>query len=191
MDELIRTCLYGGSFNPPHVCHVMATVWALGVCPVDEVWWIPTWNHAFGKDLVEFNHRVTMCELAIKPMAGRAQVCPIEGELGGESRTIDTLRELQRRHPDRAFSLLIGADILPDTPRWKEWETLQSTIPVYVLGRSGFESDPDPSLALPDVSSSQIRRALSAGEDEYVASRLPATVRSYIARHGLYPRAPQ
>lgn len=186
-DDPIRTCLYGGSFNPPHVCHVLAATWALSTCPIDEVWWVPTYHHAFGKNLVDFEHRVTMCELAVRTLAGQVQVCPIEREMGGESRTIDTVRTLQARHPDRVFSLLIGADLLPDTPRWKEWETLEAMLPVYVLGRSGFGNDhADPTFALPNVSSSSVREAVAASQADFLTAWLPSLVRGYIARHGLY-----
>lgn len=133
-----RVGLFGGSFNPPHVCHTLATCWALQTGNLDEVWWLPTYQHAFGKDLVGFETRVAMCELALRDL-NRVKICTIERELGGESRTIDTVKALKARHPGDAYTLIVGADILAERHKWKNWEGLMELVSLKVIGRAGYE----------------------------------------------------
>jgi nicotinate-nucleotide adenylyltransferase len=109
----------------------------------------------------------------------------VEGELGGRSRTYDTMVHLQRTHPELSFSLLIGADILQEQDSWYRFEDLQRLVPVKVLGRSGYPS-PAGAPLLPPISSSEIRRRLAAGQE--VSAVVPAAVLAYIERHGLYRR---
>src|SRR5690606_32016933 len=78
--------IFGGSFDPPHVGHVLAVTWVLSTQPVDEVVLVPALEHAFGKPLAPFAHRRRMCELAFAPLR-RVRVDPIEAELGGASYT--------------------------------------------------------------------------------------------------------
>ena len=99
-DTMSKVALFGGSFNPPHVCHVLAATWVLSVRPVDEVWFMPVGQHAFGKQLESFEHRRSMCELARAPIAAQTRVTDIENRLGGANRTIDTLQALDAEHPD-------------------------------------------------------------------------------------------
>ncbi|MEL6179714.1 MAG: hypothetical protein AAFS10_12215, partial [Myxococcota bacterium] len=84
----MNIAILGGSFNPPHVCHVLSATWVLSTRPVDEVWLMPVGQHAFGKGLESFAHRQPMCELAIQPIAGVCRVTDIEHRLGGEDGAI-------------------------------------------------------------------------------------------------------
>ena len=190
--------LYGGSFNPPHVCHTMATLWALQTTPIEQVWWLPTYQHAFGKDLADFDSRVAMCELATAPIRG-ASVHTIERELGGESRTIDTVEALGERHPGATFWLIIGTDILAETSKWKQWDLLMERVELVVVGRQGYAQDekggetPAPSFALPGVSSTLIREALlhERWDDPLLDDWMISPVLDYIRAHSLFcPSAP-
>ncbi|MBA2661471.1 MAG: nicotinate (nicotinamide) nucleotide adenylyltransferase [Bradymonadaceae bacterium] len=188
-DEKVRQIgLFGGSFNPPHVGHTLATLWALQTHPLDEVWWIPTHQHAFSKGLVDFEHRRAMCELAVEPLVG-VSVNDIERSMGGQSRTIDTVAALQARHPDTAFWLIVGADILGETERWKQWDELMTMVSLLVVGRVGFEHGQpaqDEPFRLPDVSSTIIREALSRCDYDALGPWVPRRVIDYIAEHALY-----
>lgn len=182
--------LFGGSFNPPHICHTLASLWALQVHHLDEVWWIPTYQHAFAKDLASYEHRRRMCELATAPLA-QVRIVDIERDLGGESRTIDTVRALQERYPTTRFALIVGADILEETHRWKNWDELMELVDLIVVGRAGFDgSDNDPGLTLPDISSTTVRSILQSCEYERLHSWVPRAVLDYIAEHRLYSSAP-
>lgn len=183
--------LFGGSFNPPHVCHTLATHWVLQTHPVDEVWWIPTYQHAFSKDLVAFEHRRQMCEMALQDL-DRVQVSDVERQMGGESRTIDTVRALHERWPGHRFSLIVGTDLLEETHRWKNWRGLMELVDLIVIGRSGHTQDDDPESAefrLPDISSTDTREALARGEYQQLEFWLASDVIRYVAEHDLYLRA--
>lgn len=188
MTDPQHVALFGGSFNPPHVCHTLATLWVLQTQPVDEVWWIPTYQHAFNKDLASFEARKAMCQAAIAPFRD-VRISEIERELGGESRTIDTVLALKERHPHTRFSLVVGADILGEVDRWKRWDELMTMVNLIVVGRRGHDRDTSPDkidLELPDISSTIIRDALARCDYESVRAWIPADVLSIIDHHQLY-----
>ena len=57
----MHVALIGGSFNPPHVGHLLAAHFVRATEPVDEVWLVPADEHPFGKPLAPFEHRLRMC----------------------------------------------------------------------------------------------------------------------------------
>ncbi|MCA9576031.1 MAG: nicotinate (nicotinamide) nucleotide adenylyltransferase [Polyangiales bacterium] len=179
-----RIAVYGGSFDPPHIAHVLVAAWALSMGEVDRVLVLPTLAHALGKSAgASFEQRVSMCERAFAALPG-ASVDTLERELGAPSRTLHTLEALRRRHPSASFRLVIGSDILRETHRWFRWEDVASLAPPLVVGRAGYVTDDEASLVMPEVSSSRIRAALLEGES--VDSWVPAEVRAFIGAHGLY-----
>jgi nicotinate-nucleotide adenylyltransferase len=187
-----QIALFGGSFNPPHVAHQMVCLLVLETCPVDAVWMVPTYRHAFAKDLVDFEDRCRMCELAARALGDRVEVSRIESEIGQQrNRTLDTLHALCERHPEARFRLVIGADILSETAKWYRWDEVVALAPPIVVGRSGYRATPEQEagfhhldLDLPRVSSTEVRERLSRGHD--VLSLLPRVVLDYIAERGLY-----
>ncbi len=179
----MRVAIFGGSFNPPHVAHQMAALYVLETAPVDELWLVPAVRHAFGKTLAPFADRLAMCEAAAAALGPRVRVSAIERDLGGESRTLRTIRRLQQDHPGTSFSLVIGADLLAEIPSWLGGAELQRTVPFIVVGRAGFTGG-DGSVALPAVSSRQVRAALAAGTE--VRGMVPRAVLDYISSHNLY-----
>lgn len=187
MAERVRVALYGGSFDPPHVGHVMAVAYALGRPGVDQVWLVPTFRHAFGKPLTTFEHRLAMCRLAMAPFAAdRVRVSEVEAGLGGTSRTIDTVQHLLAAHPGLRIDLVVGADIFRESAAWKRFDDLRRLCGFIVLGRQGYPPPEDVATSppLPDVSSTTIRDRVRRGED--VAALVPAPVAAYVAEHGLY-----
>ena len=177
--------LLGGSFDPPHVAHLMAAWWVLETQGVAEVWLLPSYRHPFGKALAPFEDRVRMCELAARAVRG-CHVCTAEAELAGDphvGRTARTLEHLVAKHPGRRFALVVGADILPETVRWWRWDRVRELARIVVVGRQGY-AGPEP--ALPAVSSTEIRARLARGED--VSGLLPRRVLEHIRARGLYVR---
>jgi len=180
-----RVALLGGSFNPPHLAHLLLAHWALATQPVDEVWLLPSFVHPFGKALAPFGDRVRMCELAVRALRG-AFVCPAEAELQGDplvGKTVRTLEHLLEKHPGRRFALVIGADVLPETAKWYRWDRVRELAEVLVVGREGY-----PPVAgaptFPAISSSIIRERLGRGEE--VGGLVPRRVLEYIRERGLY-----
>jgi hypothetical protein len=75
--------LLGGSFNPPHVGHLLLAQYVLATAPVDELWLLPTFRHAFGKDLAPYDDRLAMCELVAAELGPRGAREPARGRAGG------------------------------------------------------------------------------------------------------------
>ena len=130
--------LFGGSFNPPHVVHQMVALYVIETALVDELWMVPTWGHPFGKELASFDDRVAMCELAAAGLGPRVSVSRVEAAVaaqhGGVSRTLHTIEHLAEIRPDIALRLVIGADILADTPKWHRWDDVVRRAPPIVIG---------------------------------------------------------
>ena len=178
----MRVAIFGGSFNPPHVAHQMVALYVLETAAVEEVWMVPAFQHPFGKSLEAFAHRLAMCEAAAAALGPRLKVSAVERDLGVESRTLRTVRRLRQQFPEHTFSLVIGADLIPEVPTWYAGEELQRTVPFIVVGRTGF--DVAGKLALPRVSSTEVRDALLAGRP--VDGLVPRAVLDYIKVHNLY-----
>ncbi len=189
MEDEAQGCtgLFGGSFSPPHMGHVLACHYALLRWNLKKVLIVPSFAHPFGKPLPPFDHRLAMCRLAFAHLGDAVELTDVERQIGGVSYTIDTVQELTRLRPDENFRLLVGGDILPDTQKWRAFKELTIIAPLLVIprisegvihGGTAFEA------ALPDVSSTRIRQTLAAGETPTGA--VPAIVLDYIAKHALY-----
>ena len=184
----LRVGIFGGSFDPPHLGHAMVSTWALVTLPIDELWWVPTYQHAFGKRSSDFELRAELCERALRHFRD-VRLSRIEAELGGESRTIDTLEALGERFESVDFALVIGADLLDELPSWKRYEDL-CRFPIHVVGRGSLAgigaSGAGPPLSIPDVSSSAVRAAFARGDDEFVGRWVDREVVASVNAAGLY-----
>ena len=183
----MKVAIYGGSFNPPHVGHTMVAAWVLATADIDELWLVPCAEHAFSKDLCSFEHRMQMCRLAVDVLKDdRVRVSDVEGQLGGTSRTIDTIGYLRSQHPGWSFDLVVGTDIFAERASWKRLDELERLCGFIVVGRSGHPA-PEGHPASPpiiDVSSTQVRRGLAAGGD--MTALVPRRTLEYIDERGLY-----
>ena len=176
--------LIGGSFNPPHVGHLLAAHFVRATEPVDAVWLVPADAHPFGKQLAPFEHRLRMCELLCTDASGWLQVSDVEHTLGGQGRTVDTLRHLAGRFPHVRWTLVVGSDIVQDLPKWKEPEAISSLARLLVLNRAGHPFAGAVGPAMAHVSSSEVRTALAEGRD--VTHLVPRAVLAYAQSAGLY-----
>ena len=155
--------IYGGSFDPPHIGHALVAGWLLWTQRVDQVWLLPTYKHAFGKRSAPFDRRVSMCRALAQDVAPtRIVVCEIERDLPEPSYTIDTLKHLSAKHPAHRFRLVVGADVVPQTPRWKDWASIEADFSPIVVGRDGYPPPPE-AVVFPGVSSTDIRDRLERG----------------------------
>jgi nicotinate-nucleotide adenylyltransferase len=184
---MTRVALYGGSFDPPHVGHVMATSLVLATQPIDALWMVPCFQHAFDKPLSPFEHRHQMCRLALQSLdPARVDVSDVERQMGGTSHTIDTVKYLQSHYPDTQFDLVVGTDIFEERASWKSFDELTSMCRFIVIGRQDYAppDDIEATPPLPNVSSTDVRRRLASGED--VSNLTPKAVADYARKHGLY-----
>jgi nicotinate-nucleotide adenylyltransferase len=188
---MARVALFGGSFNPPHVAHQLVAMYVLETQPVEELWFVPTYTHPFGKDLIAFEHRVAMCELAAAPLAPRAQVSRAEAELARRpdfvaSRTLDLVELVAA--DGHAPRLVVGADILAEAAHWYRWDDVIAAAPLIVIGRAGHPLHPGSvatEVTMPEVSATQVRERLARGSSD-VTGLVPRNVLRYIAEHHLY-----
>jgi nicotinate-nucleotide adenylyltransferase len=190
-----HVALFGGSFNPPHVGHLLAAAYVRAVAGVDAVWFMPAHRHPFGKRLAPFDDRVALCQAVASLLSG-VEVTRVEEDVPGEGRTITTVEHLRKRVPDTHFSLVVGADILSETHKWFEFERLATLVHFVVLGRGGYQPLPVPpagplatatflwDVLLPEVSSTDVRERLRSGRS--VEHLVPAPALKLIRERRLY-----
>ena len=133
------TGLLGGSFNPAHGAHRKITLFALNALGLDEVWWLVSPGNPLKppRGMAPLAARVR----SARAMARRApiRVTAIERELATRF-TVDTLRALKRRYPERRFVWLMGADNLAQFHRWKDWRAIARSMPIAVIARPGYDA---------------------------------------------------
>jgi nicotinate-nucleotide adenylyltransferase len=138
----MKVAILGGSFNPPHLCHIFIAHYVLATAEVDQLWLLPCYKHAFGKILAPFHHRLAMCALAITSFQqDLVKVLPLEQERQGTSWTIDTVRYVKQKYPNIDFSWIIGSDVLDELDQWKEFGQLQHLISFLVVPRADYRRE--------------------------------------------------
>ena len=137
MNRKRRIGLLGGSFNPAHSGHLHISRAALKRLGLDELWWLVSPQNPLKPE-------AGMAPLAERLETARAmavdaniQVTDIEHELGTRY-TADTLRALGKRFPEVRFVWLMGADILLQIPRWRQWRAIFRMVPIAVFPRPSY-----------------------------------------------------
>ncbi len=178
--------VFGGSFDPPHMGHVLLPTYLLVRGLAARVLVAPTWSHPFAKRLTSYPTRMAWARAAMSVHGDRVIVSDIERRLaatradGRPSYSIELLCALAGEHPDFQVRLVFGSDIIAngDFPRWHQHERIQAEFTPIVVPRLGY-AEPE-TCALPEISSTAVRgwiARLRAGEaDERVLRRLEYTV---------------
>jgi nicotinate-nucleotide adenylyltransferase len=186
----VRLGLLGGTFDPPHVGHLLVASDAFEALALDRVLFIPAASHPFKAETVgaTASQRLHMLALLIADDA-RFGVDAIEIERPGLSYTVDTLTDLARRYPDADRYFLIGEDLVDELPTWRSPERITQLAEVLVLSRGGErKAIPGPLRHLDtrriDVSSTEIRARVRAGLSLH--GFVPDAVAAYIRDAGLY-----
>lgn len=189
----MKIAIYGGSFNPPHIAHQLVATHVLSTCDVDELWFMPTYQHMLGKQLVSYDHRVEMVRLMAKLFGNRASVSRAEQRLAKQpgfegSATIHLVRYVTEEWPTDQFRLIIGSDLLDQFKTWGGHEEIAERAPLIVVDRAGYGTAKGigrHKLVLPDVSSTLVKDAYARGDD--VENLVPREVLAYMRQHSLYP----
>jgi nicotinate-nucleotide adenylyltransferase len=134
---MIPTGLLGGSFNPAHGGHRAISLNAIEALGLDELWWLVSPGNPL-------KPKAGMASLparlgSAQRMARRSPIraTAIEAELGTRY-TIDTLKKLVRRYPNRQFIWIMGADNLVQLPQWRDWRGIARLMPIAVIARPGY-----------------------------------------------------
>jgi nicotinate-nucleotide adenylyltransferase len=201
----VKVALLGGTFNPPHLAHLLCASEAADQLGLDRVILMPVFTppHKEIADDPGPEVRLELCELAA---AGdeRLEVSRLEVDRGGPSFTVDTLRELHARHPEHELIFIVGGDMAVSLPAWKDPRTVLELAKLAIAERSGAlrrdvierltaEYGDDVTQRLEffdmpriDISSSEIRRRVAARRT--IRYLVPRAVAEHIARRGLYAR---
>jgi len=185
--------LFGGSFNPVHLAHLLVAQAAQEELGLDRLFFIPAAQSPFkqGAELAPAGLRLRMLRLALAGQS-RWEVDEQEVRRGGVSYTIDTVRDYAQRFPDAELFYLIGADHVPLLPKWRAAVSLAGLVRFAVIPRP---DEPPRTLTLPyrlhclrgfplGVSASQVRDRVEAGLP--IRWLVPPGVSEVIQRHGLY-----
>lgn len=134
---MTRIGLLGGSFNPAHKGHRRLSLAAIDRLGLDEIWWLVSPGNPLkqAKDMAPLAARLASARRMARGAPIRATA--IERELGTRY-TVDTLRALVRRYPDRRFIWLMGADNLAQFHRWRDWRRIAALVPIAVATRPGY-----------------------------------------------------
>lgn len=187
--------IFGGSFDPPHVAHLIVAEMLREQFALEQIWWMPAYQppHKRDEGQTPAQHRLAMTEAATQNHAS-FRVSRHEVERQGISYTVDTLRLLRTRYPGINFRLIIGGDSWADFDAWhRPDEIVQQvrlivyprpgavdlTVPDYYAGRVSIAEAP-----LLEISSSTIRQRRRAGRS--IRYLVPESVRTYIYDHALY-----
>ena len=181
-----QVAVYGGSFDPPQICHMLVATYALTRGSYDEIRVVPVLAHPYDKPLAPYEHRVAMLRKAMAYLGPTIVIDTIESTLPAPNYTIDTVRAMLDREKNLRITWLCGSDVYADRHRWKEWEQLEQLVEFQVFGRDGVNGvSPDWQLPLlPDVSSTQVREKLMLGQD--VRHLVPRGALEVIHSEGLY-----
>ena len=198
---MARVGILGGTFNPPHLAHLVCASEAASQLDLERVLLTPVAQapHKEAPYDPGPEERLELCRLAV---AGdeRFAVCDLEIRRGGSSFTVDTLRELHERTPEDDLTFIVGGDTALGLPSWREPEAVLGLATLAVAERSGAgRSDiverlrssfpgarPPVFFDMPrlDISSSQIRRHVAEGRS--IRYLVPDPVAERIARGRLY-----
>lgn len=199
---MIRTALFGGSFNPIHLGHTGVAQCVTQQGWADEVWLMVSPHNPLKRRGALFDEemRYRWTELAVRSMP-KIEASRFEFALPRPSYTYDTLAAIERAYPDRTFSLIIGADNWHIFDHWAHHDEILLHHPIIIYPREGFPIDTTnlpPSVHLIDAplfpySSTEIRERLHKGEptDGMLADKVRCAILEDLAKHGERPPTDQ
>ena len=199
----MRIGVFGGTFDPIHMGHLIVAEDARAALELDKVLFIPAgqpWFKSY-RQITEARHRLAMVQLAVKDNP-HFDVTDIEVRRSGPSYTVDTLQELHELYSDAELIVILGLDALREIDRWHQPSRVFQMASVAGMARPGATLDPSVlhaaipgassrmrllDSALIDISGTDIRRRASAGQS--IRYRVPVAVERYIYDNVLYAAA--
>jgi nicotinate-nucleotide adenylyltransferase len=205
-DQLVheRVGLFGGTFDPPHMGHLILASEAKSQLELSRVLWTVTPDppHKQDQSITSLEHRLAMVKLAIQDEPS-FELSDVELSRPGPHYTADTIKLLAQENPHSEIVPIIGADSLNDLPTWHQpKEILYAAHWVGVMRRPGEETNLEalehklPGISskihyveapLLEIASREIRDRVATGKP--FRYYLPESVYEYIERHHLYQQA--
>ncbi|AZP05074.1 nicotinate-nucleotide adenylyltransferase [Jeotgalibaca ciconiae] len=185
-----RVGIIGGTFNPPHLGHLIIAQQVGQQLALDKVYFMPDAEppHVDEKPFIEGEHRAQMVKRSIEGN-DLFEIETIELERGGKSYTIDTMKQLIEENPDTDYYFIIGGDMVEYLPKWERIDELVSLVHFVGVVRPGYPNhSPYPIIWVDapkiDISSTKIRSMVKSGRSlRYI---VPESVEQYIKEEGLY-----
>lgn len=195
--------IYGGSFNPPHMGHLIVCESVRSQLSLDTVIFMPSATPPHKKDLrlAPAEMRIEMTRMAIEGNPA-FQVSDMEVKRGGTSYTVDTLVELQKLFPSDRLHLLIGADNWIEFDTWRTPEKILDIADVVVMTRPAFAVDRSAHgqlshsigltgknirfVEVPQIGISGTMIRLNVKSGRSITYLVPPSVEQYIQQHALY-----
>lgn len=192
-----RVGVFGGTFDPPHVGHLVAAIEvreALGLDVVLMVVANTPWQKVGTRPISAAVDRLAMVEAAVAGVDG-IEVSDIEIRRGGPTYTVDTLEQLRAEDPDAELLVVLGADAAAGLDTWERPADVADLCRIVVVDRPGSTAAvPDgfavDRVAVPrlDISSTQMRERAAAGRS--LRFLLPDGVISVVLERRLYGDRP-
>jgi nicotinate-nucleotide adenylyltransferase len=197
----VRVGILGGTFNPPHLGHLVCAHEACFQLGLDRVLLVPARvpPHKPVEEEPGVEHRVEMCRLAAGGEGTWLEVSELEARRPGPSYTVDTLEELRTATPGNELVLIVGGDIAAGFRAWREPARVLSLATLAVATRPGTSPEQVASelkgieggeraafFPMPEigVSSTMLRERIHRGEPTRYL--MPDAVRAYVEERGLY-----
>ena len=190
-----RLGLFGGTFDPPHLGHLIVAAYVREELGLDRIMFMPAMTppHKQDREVSPGALRLAMVARAIDGDE-RFSVSDMEVRRGGVSYTIDTVREVLADAPGTALTVLIGMDNLVDFGSWRDPEGILDLARVAVMTRPGYRAAGGGASFLPQmtlcevphigIAARDIRDRVAAGKS--IRYLVPAEVEAFIHEQGLY-----
>jgi nicotinate-nucleotide adenylyltransferase len=188
-----RVGVLGGTFDPPHLGHLVVADQVLSALDLDEVKLVPAnspWQKVGSRAITSAERRLEMTQAAVGDTSGLA-VSAVELELGGPSYTSNTLEALSAREPNTDWLVIVGADAAAGLDTWHNTERLREQATIVVVNRPGTDFQPPTGwrwelVEIPSVSVSgtSLRRRVALGRS--IRFLTPAAVINRIEAWNLY-----
>ncbi len=178
--------VYGGTFDPVHQAHLILAREARERLGLDKVIFVPAATSPFKKaPIASAEIRLLMLRTAIEGEMG-FDVDDCELRRPPPSYTIDTVEDIQRREGDAEIYFLLGADNIPDLPKWHRFHDLEKIVRFVVLNRTGSHVAHRYSAILRriDISATEIRKRVAS--ERSIRYLVPESVEGIINRENLY-----
>lgn len=188
----MRIGVYGGTFDPPHLGHLIVASDVCEALGLDRVLWIPSAEppHKRGSVRASAEQRLAMVRAAVGGDP-RFEVDDLELRREGASYSVDTLRELSRREPGCHLHFIVGVDQLREFPGWREPDEIARLATLVAVSRGGEQVEAGfphdvrrVRVTRIDLSATDVRARLRAGRS--VRYLVPEAVREIIERENLY-----